>query len=794
MPETLGNELFDFAFDDATGRLVGIHNLVTGGKCLQAVPAGGNPFAVYTDFTGEFVVPVNPNRVLDQPLDPETFSMGLFAPSEGVRADFSRETRAGGEALTITYSRPNQPLVARVTVKVRSADPASRWSFSLTNTGAEPVTVMAVFPFLSGIHLGDEMTNLMVEANQAGYVRPLWAARGGVYGGGAQQSMQWGCVFDEEGCEALGFLIRDAALRNKQIAYRKPSIEVRYFPPEELTPGETLLLPEAELLVYVGDWKPTAVAYRRWFEAAVGPVRQPDWVRGMQAHLGQWFEKRGQEASDNFRSIQGLADPMESFEELPAVYRRLPVDTIEFAFFCRGSMGQSASGKVFTHTDGDNVIREDLGGPEALRRGIEATHRQGFHFTFYVDAHICPTDSDVALHGGGTDWAITNRDGTNQGNYSGTTNWLHMCPGAQGWQDHLAATAWRLLSETGADGLRLDSLGAYWLPCYNPLHNHRSPFDYNLWMDELLSKVAAAARRANPEAFLSTELPVDFYSRHFNGALTQQWGEEFVAVGRDVAPMRVAVPEYYVIPHNPCGPVAACLMGYPGGSGGNEPGGTFSELDEFWRAASFGFFDLLRWGEAAFENPVASRTDVTCRRFSSPEATLVVGARLAPRKPNLAPELVNLDIDGRRCPGGFSVTVGTGDKPPASAWLVDVLSGKTRRADYTSADGITEVEVDCNWFALVLLSEGAKPLSEIELPAAVRSGESLEVRLSLLGAPVGAETEGRLFAPVLGFQNAPVQLPDVIEATIPADTPPGKYPVELTSKTCFKSKRFLRVE
>lgn len=70
--------------------------------------------------------------------------------------------------------------------------------------------------------------------------------------------MQWGCVFDEASGDAFAFIVRDSDLLNKQIRYDRPFIEVNYFPPKVLAAGESITLPEVEILVYEGDWKKAA--------------------------------------------------------------------------------------------------------------------------------------------------------------------------------------------------------------------------------------------------------------------------------------------------------------------------------------------------------------------------------------------------------------------------------------------------------------------------------------------------------------------------------------------------------
>ena len=169
---------------------------------------------------------------------------------------------------------------------------------------------MCSFPLLSGLRLGSGDGNLMVVNDQAGYVLPLWAHSGGTYGNARYMSMQWGCVFDERSRDAFGFIVRDPDIRNKQIRYLEPSIEVSYFPPFSIPPGETVTFPEVEIMVYAGDWKRAAQRYRHWFSGNVGSVRHADWARRIDGHGAGWFEKRGQPQSRRLSARDVSARPV----------------------------------------------------------------------------------------------------------------------------------------------------------------------------------------------------------------------------------------------------------------------------------------------------------------------------------------------------------------------------------------------------------------------------------------------------------------------------------------------------
>ena len=798
-----------FSFERGSGALVSVRNRGTGNEYLQGAAQRGNPFAVHYEFHAEFEITGSERGSPHAASLPAAITDSVFSPFQARAARFARGGTGHASSLTVEYHCGDgaMPLHARLGVSPGPAADSSLWSLALTNTGADFVTGMCSFPLLSGLRLGSGDGNLMVVNDQAGYVLPLWAHSGGTYGNARYMSMQWGCVFDERSGDAFGFVVRDPEIRNKQIRYLEPSIEVSYFPPFSIAPGATVTFPEVEILVYTGDWKRAAQRYRHWFSRHVGSVAHADWARRIDGHGAGWFEKRGQANPEGYPHVML---PLDRFEDLPELYHALPVDCQEYAFHCSRSQPAEITGKRMLWTDADNVIRGDLGGAPALREGIRGVHELGYHFTFYVEGYLCPGDADIVRLQGAREWAVMNRDGSNFGAYTREgeelgCGLLHMCTGCAEWQEHLARTAARLVRETGADGVRLDSLGFYAFPCYHPGHRHQSPFDYNRWLQQMLEKVAAAVRRENPDCLLTTEGGADFFGRHFDGALTQQFIPERVAVSRDVSPMRIAVPEYLVLWHVTSGPVAASLSGYPGGSASTISSTPRAmELDRKWRCARWPVADVIRWGDAVHDNPVADRADVTCRRFSSDTLDVIVGARprfrgdweqgTDPADPVRRGVAMNADIDLLRDRVSYRVTVATPGRRPRSAVLFDVERQRATEVEVAADERTATFEVDCNWFLAVLGYGESPPLAVIDLPARRSRGAVLAATVSLLGGAAPRSCTGMLSAPSLGLSAPhPITVPGTFELPVPEAAAAGFHRIQLTSEEFLGCERFLEV-
>ena len=227
----------------------------------------------------------------------------------------------------------------------------------------------------------------------------------------------------------------DPDVRPKRLELAEPSIALHHFPPSQLAPGEVLEVPPVRLIIYEGDWRPAARAYRTWFDKAYTKVEPPDWFRRSNGHTGRHFKKGGPGITADY----GIQYAFESFRELPAARIRSPLDNWEFAFYSHRCMLPGV------HTDGDNIVREDMGGAEAMREGIAGSQRLGLHTTLYLEGYIVSKESDLAKTGKAARWAVMQKDGTRTGPYA-KQGFFHMCPGCAQWQDHLADSVGRLLA------------------------------------------------------------------------------------------------------------------------------------------------------------------------------------------------------------------------------------------------------------------------------------------------------------------------------------------------------------
>ncbi len=245
----LENEHLLLGFHDITGALVYLRSKQTNRdliRCIQGESAA--PFAVWHDFFEEYHF-----ADYQTPVEPGVYSRECLLPRN---ATFE----LGEQCLTVSYQL-TPALVAKLQVTLEGIQ--TRWKLSLSNQGEGSCSILPAFPCLDHVVLPED--GRMLGVNQTGAVDKIWAYPGGVYGNAADQSVQLGCLFHGDSC--LGFYMEDETFIGKEIRYRKPGVQVRWFPEKKLLPGQTLELPAAVIMAYQGTWRETAKAYGEWFRS-----------------------------------------------------------------------------------------------------------------------------------------------------------------------------------------------------------------------------------------------------------------------------------------------------------------------------------------------------------------------------------------------------------------------------------------------------------------------------------------------------------------------------------------------
>ncbi len=161
---------------------------------------------------------------------------------------------------------------------------------------------------------------------------------------------------------------------------------------------------------------------------------------------------------------------------------------------------------------------ENLGGWEAMRRGVEATHRQGGHVLLYVEGLIVWKRSRIGRSKAG-DWALMDANGKYTENYRG---FYDMCPAEPGWQEWFGRTLADIVRTTGVDGFFMDSmLATDNHRCFNPKHAHApQPDIWNWGLRRVLQRVREEVDKADPNTILLCEGAGDLAREFTDGSLS----------------------------------------------------------------------------------------------------------------------------------------------------------------------------------------------------------------------------------------------------------------------------------
>ena len=256
-----------------------------------------------------------------------------------------------------------------------------------------------------------------------------------------------------------------------------------------------------DVYVYRGNWK-IGADYARKARAHVPMYEAPDWgkyVTFLDEDRGDSLVRRG-----------------ESYYDLPkimAAKRSNGSDLFIFVGFHEGVRQNSPMVFHFINRGDYQIPAEPMGGFQAVKRGIEALHRQGGHVICYVESLIMWKLSRIGLEKG-KKWAIMEADGSYCEHYKG---FWHMCPSCDEWTDYFAETCAALVRDWHVDGFFIDSLCATFAhDCHNPEHNHPHPYTWNWGMRRLLRKVREAINQVNPNSFLLIEGVSDLAREYCN--------------------------------------------------------------------------------------------------------------------------------------------------------------------------------------------------------------------------------------------------------------------------------------
>ncbi|MBI2300253.1 MAG: hypothetical protein HYU66_15120 [Armatimonadetes bacterium] len=460
----------------------------------------------------------------------------LAADGQVVRSsDFlvtgAKVTRSAGRAsLRLEAAAPNAPWRIALSLSSDSA-PQIRLGLEVTSGSGKEQTAAVCWPSLSGLQLGgDPGDNYYLFPFKGGWCNNRPMALAAVYGQSTGFAQLF-ALFSPRRGSVLYTYLRDDTGRIKTIAMRKqdqPDTEVSsYLPvgpetrleegvltqtpgtqvamrhlPTHFAPGQRRVLPEAVLAVEPGDWREAMRSYSGWAHTWLKDPRVPDWYKAVfqtvavHDEVGNKGFDHGFLGDDQW-ALAEQAQPGDGLLEVPYWWNHPHSDGV----------GPPRPGKRgwYKHTVGQYDYWDELGGLTRLRQEIAGVHAKGVRANLYTCPYFAWAFSDVRkAH---PEWLLVNSDGAPSRDWSAEVGGVSiryddMCYAQAGWQDYMAAVAGRLIRDTGADGIYMDTMNQHKF-CYAPGHRH--PDSPSLAAEAMLRKIRAAVKAANPRAVMTAE-------------------------------------------------------------------------------------------------------------------------------------------------------------------------------------------------------------------------------------------------------------------------------------------------
>ncbi|GEM_PF-3268278 len=413
-------------------------------------------------------------------------------------------------------------------------------SLEVMNTDAKPHQLRIFFPLLNHLLIGDVKENYYFYPFKGGwtsnvpfhlghgYGTPTGSLQvisvfnpilgGGVYvwvkdRSGAMKTL-WLRKVEQDGVMPPVYEALRQEMRASKIPFDLASgISIAFSPlPIVLAPNQRLTLPDAVIGVHAGDWREALKSYTSWVRTWWRPPnpKVPVWFRRCfnicALHEHESMKRMRYSGPEKLRPSHHLFQWSVWWEhpEVDRFNRPKPGNWYRLAF-------------------GDYQYELRWGGLEALQQEIKRIHNAGLRVVMYVQSYLVWKHSRLGKEHG-DDWVA--RSATLKPLEDWTSEETDMdvwdfCVGTPAYQEYVAKTCKRILTETGADGIYLDSAAdAY--PCYDKRHGHgNEPARFSL---EMLRKVRKAIKEANPQAILHIE---DVCSEHHLQFIDGAWLKEF---------------------------------------------------------------------------------------------------------------------------------------------------------------------------------------------------------------------------------------------------------------------------
>ena len=439
-------------------------------------------------------------------------------------------------------------------------------SFTLTNSGTQPVDFKLAFPHLAGLAvspapkddyyffpwgggiIGDTPASIRRGYGDHEALYQVMDLYSPALGGGLSIRAN-----DDEGWHKVVALRKHVAgamdvtqesmyMRVKPQYQWKPgpldAIDGTSFAYEYLRrtrqPGGSFSPAPAVLSAHVGDWHMAMADYAKWAHNVWKFRPYPSALKGVRNMIAAGWGtgilfKDGKYRNDFIHPDTDCIELMSWWDWSPLGPFGTPFDQLDkvltpaqikewSGYFVTDPV---TGKKMWNNQPGDyDGYNPQFGGLPAFQQAVKMYQSMGALTTLYTDPFRMDFTSKIGL-AHGKEWDVINEQDKPSTEYE-VYNPCHDLPEVRQW---VAQTMGRVMRETGADGIRLDEYGHRGWACYNPAHHHTyAEPGITQWQKavaETAKLVHAEMDKVKPGLVLTTEHPgYDYLMQYLDGCIT----------------------------------------------------------------------------------------------------------------------------------------------------------------------------------------------------------------------------------------------------------------------------------
>lgn len=376
-------------------------------------------------------------------------------------------------------------------------------TLSLHNPGDRAVTTDVHFPQLEGLSGGD-LSNLhycyprqgLIVGNKPIELEDTYSSR---------FPLQFVSAYQPGKSGVYAMTCDTDLLRKRYRLTKQEQLDMgACYPGLVVEPGQTLELPPARIGVYEGDWHHAFDAYRRWTAQWYKPA----------SPRKQWFRE-----VFNFRQIflyhnldtPGLFDTKAKTLSIRSSIEadRKHFGSIDYVHLFDWSQTPD-QGRVGMYQPWHHLPRE------VLNQEVDKQQDAGMPVGLYFEGYLVSPAARIPNRPG-RDWQLMNETLGRYDPFGSGDD--YMCPGAEGWRDHLIESVKRIEKETTVRGFYIDQFGfGYQYPCYDPSHGHAIPSN----QPRLEAKLIKRLREGLDEQHVlyTEQTPVDIAMQYQDGSFS----------------------------------------------------------------------------------------------------------------------------------------------------------------------------------------------------------------------------------------------------------------------------------